>query len=740
MYQSRLHATNGLITLTVDALSGELLELVNEKTWDNVIKSHQRAAYTPFRLEGFFPAGKGESSAPAFQAVPPRYAQMLADPELKPQLNVRQDADSAHVTLDYPHVMTESGKLDIAVRITVDLPAGSCKTVWQIEITHHLPGLEIQRALFPYVSGVWLGDDWSDDILVLPMHAGQRVVNPVATLVKKPASVQWKWQEYMYDYQLGGPYGAPGKNGAHHYELPYSGAGSMLWMDLFDENENTGLYITCRNENLVMKALRVESFGEEKPGLSLMIVHYPCLTEGTWKSDPCIIALHEGDWHWAADDYREWRQTVLRPQVQKHRPEWFEKSPGLAAHYDFQYQGGGIVHRFADIPALYDKALALGMNHLLLSGWNVDGFDNGFPQYTPNPNLGTEQDLIDAVRAVRERGGHVAFYLNARLCNIKYESRADLIKNSAIMERSGNLHIEQYGARDLSFASMCPEGPAWHDEFVGVVNYLTHTIGADSMYLDQLAMGPSVLCYHPDHKEHEGNPAGWNQGYERMLENMRAGYDPDGMALLYEGCSDIHGEGVSGQLVSTMFYLFSGAYPELYKYTFPDQILVDMMNPRRHSGMRADHVARRSTELLYKAFVVGSYLWTYDLEWDNGFDRDPEQAERLLKQNTLRRHWLEAYGQGRFVDNKGLGAVPEKLLVKRFELERGALLAVANEHHVSGEISIEWLGDALPRLTVRTLEAPSVEAETEYRIAEANGKRSLVITAPDSELAVLVLR
>ncbi|MEG0766944.1 MAG: DUF6259 domain-containing protein, partial [Clostridia bacterium] len=361
---------------------------------------------------------------------------------------------------------------------------------------------------------------------------------------------------------------------------------------------------------------------------------------------------------------------------------------------------------------------------------------HGFPQYWINPNLGTEQELIDAVRTVREAGGHVAFYINSRLCNTKYADRAELIAHSAIMRRDGTLNIEKYGAADLSFASLCNQDPTWRNEFVGVVDYLTHTIGADSMYLDQMAMATSVLCYHPEHTEHAGNPAGWNQGYERMLAQMREGYDADGMAMLYEGVSDVYGPGVSGQLISTMFYLCGGAYPELYKYTFPDQILVDMMNPRRNTGMRAEHIARRSTELLYKAFVVGSYLWTYDLEWDNTFRRDPEQTERLRKQNALRSAWLMHYGQGRFTDTVGLGACTEGLLVKRFELEQGLLVAYANEKRIAGEIKIAWPHTQAPDLRMRTYDDPDTEQAVAYCLRDG----WICLSAPDTELAVIIIR
>ena len=79
-----------------------------------------------------------------------------------------------------------------------------------------------------------------------------------------------------------------------------------------------------------------------------------------------------------------------------------------------------------------------------------------------------------------------------------------------------------------------------------------------------------------------------------------------------------------------------------------------MMNPRRHSAMRPEHIARHSTEFLYKAFVMGSYFWCYDLEWDNTWRRDPEQAQRLKKVIALRVRWLENYGHGRFTDTVGI--------------------------------------------------------------------------------------
>ena len=46
MYQSRLHITNGILSLAADAFSGELLEFTREDKWDNALKNHVRKTWS----------------------------------------------------------------------------------------------------------------------------------------------------------------------------------------------------------------------------------------------------------------------------------------------------------------------------------------------------------------------------------------------------------------------------------------------------------------------------------------------------------------------------------------------------------------------------------------------------------------------------------------------------------------------------------------------------------------------
>lgn len=748
MYHSRLHATNGVTSLALDAVSGGWLELVCEDAQDNYIKNHLVAEQSPFRLTLHTAQG-------AVQACPATSAEIGQNPALKPTITIDQQADRASVAVDYPAVIADNEPLAIRVHVLAQLLPGDERIRLTMQVDNQ-SAAEVERALFPCVNGLWLGETWKDDALYMPKHAGQRVVNPVDTLAEPPCRVHWKWQEYDYAPSLNGPSGKLDERGAYVWELNYSGECTMLWLDLFDETENDGLYLTCRNASGRMKTLRAESFGPLNPGLNVAIGHYLFLQNGnSWESEECIVAPHRGSWHWAADDYRTWREAtpVVEPDGARHvvplaadgtgplHPAWIDHSPGLMAHYDFQYQTGGIVHTYRDIPRLYEEAKAFGLNHILLSGWNESGFDYGFPQYRPNPLLGTEDELREGVRTVIAAGGHVSFYVNARLCNTSFPDREMLWKQGGIKNRNGSPYLEQYGSRNQFFASMCSQAELWQQELLSAFHWLTHDIGADSLYLDQLAMATSCLCFSDAHDDHPGVRDGWNTGLRRLLARMAQDAPPAGVALLVEGANDTYCPGLSGGLVTTMFYDHCGAFPEMYRYTFPKQPLIDMMNPRRHSGMRPEILARRACKLLYRAFVDGMYLWSYDLYEDNCYRPNDPQTPRVKRVHALRREWLARCGRGIFRDQLGLSVADcPGAMLRRYDLPDGSvLIACAQEGGLSGEISIQ-LDPGTWHATALTDDDPQQEHTLAPRFYTQSDRCTATLSLPGIELAVLVLR
>jgi hypothetical protein len=274
--------------------------------------------------------------------------------------------------------------------------------------------------------------------------------------------------------------------------------------------------------------------------------------------------------------------------------------------------------------------------------------------------------------------------------------------------------------------------PSWRKQLVEDITYLVKEIGIDSVYLDQLAMATSVLCYHPDHKEHAGDPAAWNQGYEKLLQELRTAV-PE-CPILYEGCCDVFGSGVAAQLISTIRRPAVGAMAEVYKYTFPEQILTDMLNPRRYSAMRAEHTARKSTWLLYNSFVIGSYFWCYDLEEDNTFSRDPEQEERMKKTVALRQAWLDRWGHGIFRDREDLIGVEQDGLIKKYDIENGILVACADESGLQGKLFVKWNRSKSVKITLLT------EENRIPVVKKAKVKDGIIcLNLPQTELALFAI-
>lgn len=661
-YQSRYHLSNGLISLALDSLTGELLELVYEKAGENLIKNHSYSLPQPFVVI----CGDGKS-----RLYPGDAAAIGKYPSLRPRIEVGQDGRS--VAVQYGALWDGSRPQEVRVKYTIQIPEGKADSLWDITVENRsVQHLEAVR--FPCVNGVYFGEDWKDDTLVFPHIAGMKIENPVSSLGAPSSSVHWRWQNYRYVYPMGNM-AADFSEGTRGLEDSYSGLLSMKWMGYY--GDGMGLYFACHDPEWKICTMRADTFGDKSPGMNFF-TSYPLDLEmgGSWSAPQGVVALHDGDWHVGAKKYREFHRGFSPAETT--RPQWFEKNPGLVAHYDFKYQNGGIVHRFEDIRRLLDEARDMGLNHLLLSGWHKDGFDHGFPEYVPDEDLGSENDLKRAIAQVTEDGGHVCFYINSRLANLKYSHLNEFIAANTVKRKDGSLEIEQYGTDSLRFAVECIGSAGWRKKLEDTVAYITGEIGTDGMYLDQLAMGYPGLCHDSTHDHGFGE---WNVWYQKALKEMhrrRKESGKDTMSIIHEGVSDSYGPLVSGQLISTFFYQNCGAFPEIYRYTFPEQILVDMLYPRENLAMRPVHVGQESRAIMDRAFRTGMYYWVYDLVDDNSFTRDPKSLAYLKKMTALRKFWLDTFGLGTFRDEDYLEEVGEGLKASCFELEDGLLIACCN--------------------------------------------------------------
>jgi len=701
MYQSRYHFSGGDISVALDALSGELLELHDLRTGENFIKNSLFTAPQPLILT----TGDGR------RLYPPRTDRILTDPSLRCEISHNGDT----VEVRYSHLTDGEHIYPAEVRYTVTFDGN--RTHWRLYLQD---AGDFRTVRFPCINGVYLGETWEDDALYYPNTAGQRFVNPVDYFARPMRHIQWRWQEYRYHYPADSCCGWKNEDDMYAMRAVYPGGLSMSYLDYADGQ--SGLYFASHGEDASLVMLGAATPGPANPCMCFYAQYELTAAPGeAFVSNDTVVALHGGDWHEGADMYRAYKEPRLDAGIA--HPAWFDTDAGLLAHYDFKYQNGGVVHTYRDIPALKEQAKAFGLKHLLFSGWHTDGFDNGFPQYYPDPELGTEEELHDGCLCGGD-GIHTTFYINARIANVRYKDISDRV----IIQRDGSQALERYGNAGITFGCMCPSSPGWQGEMAEILGRAKHRYAVDGVYLDCLAAG-ARFCFSG---EHGHAPGDWCRGYKTIL----SGADALNLVLMGEHVCDEYGPYLAGQLTQSFFNLKNCVFPEMYRYTFPTHRLIDMLYPSRNLAMRPVFVEQSSDRLMRTAFVDGMYFWIYDLEDDNSFSRDPEQLEKLKAVIRLRTFWLETFGAGIFRDTVGLAGLPQdvRCLVRRYGLPDGILLAWANG---SGEEQgLTVLTDRMPG-TVKSYTPGNPDGVTVPAEQTAGGLR---LTLPADEYAVIVLK
>ena len=189
---------------------------------------------------------------------------------------------------------------------------------------------------------------------------------------------------------------------------------SMSWLSMWNKRLGRGLYYALNDEVARIALLHAEMHPGlahlrpggnwptdrelrelgEPAGLVLHWVHFPYLPSGkTFHSGPVVVQAHEGDWHAAAKIYRQWfaGRFPLRPNTEN----WLRREQ-VVQYVMFMLAEGDVLHTFKDIPALAPEAAKFGVRTLMLSGWWTGGHDNGFPDYSPDPRVGTWDEMRPA--------------------------------------------------------------------------------------------------------------------------------------------------------------------------------------------------------------------------------------------------------------------------------------------------------------------------------------------------------
>ncbi|MDD4692794.1 MAG: DUF6259 domain-containing protein [Firmicutes bacterium] len=530
---------------------------------------------------------------------------------------------------------------------------------------------------FPCFAGLKV----DDDELITTNNFGEIIPDPVNTMKLNVKTASCSWHEYFVARPVEGIPGCIHEGGKNTYRIGYAGLASMPW--LFYGSKEEGFYIASYDERFYNTYMHIEGTD------SLLLALEKFGGKESFDSGLAEFSYLNSDWHEAARRYRAWLLTWYKPGPV---PEWVWEENGLVVHYDFKFQSGEICHRFSDIPELYEMAKDAGFKHLYVSAWNEGGFDTLYPQFFPDLELGTIRDLKKAIDYVKADDGKISFYINTRIFNHRSEFYKTLGKKMAARNKDGSEYTEKYGGE--TFSCMCLAEKSWTKILKDTILWLINDMGATGMYIDQVGSFPR-MCYANEHT-HDRHDM-WSLGYRDLLSSLNKEAEGDPFFIM-EGCGDIYSQYVGAQLVHASWGLYTPyGHPEIYKYTLPEIIHIDMVHPKP-VPIDVDAIGLNPVEVSSKMFLLGTHFWLYDHVLD-----DPELWDFLTKLFRIRTEIQPQLRRTRFVDDNGINSD----FAKRYSsLEEEMILFYNPEDKEEIELSIAvpetveamFLGDEKPQL------------------------------------------
>ena len=502
-------------------------------------------------------------------------------------------ANPSRVALTYEAL---GGDVSLTVEVAAD---ESPLSSWTCTVRNRGPR-EVIRVDFPLIGGAAIGD-WRDDECVLPKTGGQRL--------RRPAE------------------GNPS-------EVTYLGSASMSWLDLCDAR--AGLYVAMQDRRLTTTAIGcAPAAGNRSVDLSFRT--HTLVRPGEQTTRRFVVGVHRGDWHWAADRYREWAQSWMsRPD----NPDWVTWCDGWVA-------ASGAP--FARMTSRLAQGKGQGINYLQYWGHMADGIDQCCGNfYWPAPALGGAEGFRRGIADVHADGGRVTAYMNCQTWTRDSPINDSLRRTpkSALPEEALRLihplsWFEQWRLRPLDgkplgyYAAtygwyiMCPASRGFSEHLrFWIVDMYAKRFGADGVYIDQTGATHAKPCYNLEHGHDDIGH--WGLGNVKLLESSLAqarARNPE-FVIAIEGAGDALGQFAGLHLISGLC-----SAPEVYHYTFPDHILISGFS--NSSPLTTDQRVAR-------AFLNGD-------RFDSRVGRTEAGAALRLRRRVKR--WLYP---GRFMDTLGL--------------------------------------------------------------------------------------
>lgn len=578
-------------------------------------------------------------------------------------------ADGKRMEVSFAFAL-EKGEVTVCQQIELRDYASEAEIVYQV--VNNCGGSTVVALVAGQLGGLQAEENYT---LFWPLHEGYLVPGAVAAAQAGTFSVgraDSSWRDVNV------------KNVVYSYPAPLS----MALVQAY--NDERGVYLYAKDGANEIKRFNFGVFDDDsrneydagKAGsCSLSMTQYPYVAAGSAKTlYPVVAGVSRGGWYEGSDSYRAYKLT--QDVRSKNYTQKVLDCSGIFSDtacqpnmqpklcYDLTGSVKGFTMDLASQAAWVDD---MGIDDMISIGWNDNGFDTMYPDYTFMPEMGTEADFRSGVQKLHENGDHILPYLNAWAILAEsnwYKTGAG--DRCAVKTRvfdGTNYGMGSYYTWG-KFIGVCPYADEYVAQFTAAAERLAKN-GADGLWIDQLMEMPAEFCFDKSHG-HENPATAYGQGIEKLMTSVREVFEKytDDFFFVCEGLNDAYIKYIEipGNMWGRALTFSENCAPEITRYTIPSKIL-GLWNKDDIMQSRNEHAI--ACYLGDPLLMQGGSKNPYSRAYIELYDRCPD-----------------IFSQGRFFADKGVAGLPQNVKAGIRAGENRLVLTVYNLREEDAEFTL----------------------------------------------------
>ncbi len=447
----------------------------------------------------------------------------------------------------------------------------------------------------------------------------------------------------------------------------------MKWYDLGDSD--SGLTVFSKDLTPDIQGLFVEKTDQERDILRIGWAHYPHIAPGeSGESPEFVLYPHRGTWQKGADIYRKFTDKHLKPVP---TTSYLKDTLGVRSVFMTEYYGAKISERkanfrFRDLPMIAEDALNYGVKEIVIWFWKNKFFELplGILQ-----ELGTEEELRDAVKKCRMMGVNVVAFVSSR--GIKPEFPEEWFEHTPEGRKHCESHthspdfVPYFNPLYFEFATMayiCPASKGWQKAFRSELQEVNR-LGFASVCFDQLISWR--LCYNKAHTHRPQETPRYL--YEIVKEAVEKGKKIDPEATF---------SGESFSDISQQFQHYNWDWVSGLKHRPADFAAFRYVFPR----FRVAFLVDRSLRWLHEAFVHGLWINFFPRHGAGYIGENKDFSREVQRLARLKKEFSRFFEQGDYLGRDVLKGDIEIACAYRYKSE--VLIIAANSGKEKSTVQI----------------------------------------------------